>query len=70
MSAQISIRYANDGAENYSNWRQLDAGNTGSFLKQMIARRLGFARDRVWEICDTSNVAAEVLGMSIDMESE
>jgi len=66
----ISLRYSNDGGENYSSWRQLDAGATGSFLTEIVARRLGFARDRVWEICDTSAFAGDVLGMSIQMESE
>ena len=70
MSHFISLRYSNDGAENYGNWRQLEAGSTGSFITEMVARRLGFCRHRVWEICDTSNVAADILGMSIDMESE
>jgi hypothetical protein len=70
MTRLVSLRYFNDGAENPSNWRQLDAGQTGSFVKEMIARRLGFAKHRVWEICDTSSVAADILGMSIDMESE
>ena len=66
----ISLRYSNDGGENYGNWRQLDAGQTGSFLKEMVARRLGFCRHRVWEICDTSPFACDILGMAIDTESE
>ena len=66
----ISLRYSNDGGENYSNWRQLDAGQTGNFLTEMVTRRLGFCRHRVWEICDTSPFAGDVLGMAIQMESE
>lgn len=66
----VEVRYSNDGGENYSNWRLLDIGTTGSFLKELILRRLGFCRDRVWEFRDTSAVIADVLAASVIMESE
>ena len=70
MAHTIDVRYSNDGGNNYSNWRELAAGDTGDFITPLITRRLGHCRHRVWEIRDTSDVAAEILGMSIDMESE
>jgi hypothetical protein len=70
MTHLVSLRYSNDGGENESMWQSRESGSTGAFLTQLVWRRLGFARERIWEICDTSNVAADVLGMSIDMESE
>jgi hypothetical protein len=64
----IQVRYSNDGSENYSDWRNLDAGQTGSFLVPLIARRLGMARHRVWEFMDTSDTAQDVLSASIIIE--
>lgn len=66
----FQLRYANDGAENWSNWRDLDSGDTGAFLQTLVARRLGMARHRVWEIMDTSDTAQDVLAASIIVESE
>ena len=68
MTHTIQLRYANDGANNYGDWRDLNAGTTGDFLQPLIARRLGMCRHRVWEIRDTSNVAADILAASIDAE--
>ena len=68
MSHFIELRYANTG-NNYSNWQSREGGATGSFLKPLIWRRLGFAKEeRIWEFRDTSNVAAEVLAASIQGE--
>jgi hypothetical protein len=61
----IQLRYASDGAENWTAWRNLDAGETGDFLKPMVARRLGMARHRVWEISDTSDTPHDILAASI-----
>lgn len=66
----LSIRYSNDGGENYSDWRDFPIGTTGGFLQLLPVRRLGFARHRIWEIRDTSDTAQDVLGASIFMESE
>ena len=69
MSHFIEIRYSNDGGNNYSNWQSREGGDTGSFLKPLVWRRLGLAKEeRIWEFRDTSNVAAEVLAASIQGE--
>lgn len=70
MSHFIDLRYSNDGGHNYSNWRELAAGDTGDFLQPLIARRLGVCRHRIWEFRDASDVAADVLGCSIFIEGE
>lgn len=64
----FQLRYANDGAENWSNWRDFPAPQTGKFLQPLVARRLGMARHRVWEIMDTSNRPQDVLAASIIAE--
>ena len=68
MTRIIQLRQSKDGAENFSAWRDLSAGGTGSFQQPLVARRLGMARHRVLEIMDTSDTAQDVLAASIIIE--
>jgi hypothetical protein len=68
MSHYVELRYSNDGGNNYSMWQPRESGDAGAFLTEMVWRRLGFAKHRVWEIRDTSNVAADILGAEIFAE--
>jgi len=61
----FQIRYANDGAENYSSYRDAEPPKTGWFLQPLVWRRLGMARHRVWEVMDTSNRPQDVLAAEI-----
>lgn len=61
----FQLRYANDGSENWSNWRDFEAPTTGRFLQPLVWRRLGMARHRVWEVMDTSNRPQDVLAAEI-----
>jgi hypothetical protein len=70
MSAVISLRYSDDGGENWSNWRELAAGETGQFLEPITARQLGITRHRIWEFRDTSGYATDILSASIKADSE
>jgi hypothetical protein len=62
---RFQLRYASDGAENWSNWRDFESPTTGRFLQPLVARRLGMARHRVWEVMDTSNRPQDVLAAEI-----
>lgn len=46
----MMLRWSNDSTRTWSNEVDLDCGQTGEYLKRIIARRLGRARDRVYEI--------------------
>lgn len=65
----FQLRYAKDGAENYSTWRGAEPPRTGWFLQPIIWRRIGMMRHGVYEVMDTSNrpqdiVAAEIIAAS------
>jgi hypothetical protein len=60
----FQVRYSKD-AHNFTSWRDLQAGNTGAFGVPLVARQLGQATWRVWETCDTSHFAADVLAAAI-----
>lgn len=70
MSHYIELRYSNDGGNNYSDWQSRETGNTGAFLTELVWRRLGMARERIWELRDTSTVAADVMGAMVMVEGE
>jgi hypothetical protein len=46
----INLRWSNDGAHTWSNEYSVSAGNSGEYTKRCMWRRLGRARDRVYEI--------------------
>lgn len=49
-NAQIYLRYSNDGGFTWSDLLKNDLGRKGDYSKRVIWRRLGSARDRVWEV--------------------
>jgi hypothetical protein len=60
----FQVRYSRD-AHNFTAWRDLNAGATGAFGKQLTTRQLGQALWRAWETCDTSAFAADLYGAGI-----
>jgi hypothetical protein len=65
----LSVRYSDDGGQNWSSWQDLDGGNTGTFLPEMTATQLGITRQRLWEFRDTSPVASDIIGADIRVVS-
>lgn len=49
-NAQIFLRYSNDGGKNWSSLLKNSMGAKGNYKARVIWRRLGSARDRVWEV--------------------
>lgn len=47
---QIELRWSNDGSKTWVGPRLLDCGQSGDTIRRVIARQLGSARDRVYEI--------------------
>ena len=65
----VELRYFNDGSHNASNWRLLDAGQAGDFNRPLICRRLGLARQRVYQFRDTTPFACDVLAASMEAQT-
>lgn len=58
---EVTMRYSNDGAKSFSDGRALDCGQAGETRKRVIWRRLGSARDRVYEIEMTDPVPWRII---------
>jgi hypothetical protein len=67
-AATISIRWSNDNGESFGPWHYISTGDTGRYGRRAVLRRMGAARDRVYEIRMSDNapfnpVAANLLAM-------
>lgn len=60
VNAQLMLRYSDNGAKSWSNWRLMSLGNIGEFMTRCRATMLGSARDRVWHLRVTDNVRCDV----------
>lgn len=66
----IQLRYSRDGGRNWSEWRHLDMGEVGDFVKTIAARRLGRGKQWVFDLRVTDPVRADLISMSAQLEAE
>lgn len=66
--SSIDFRYSKDGGKNWSDWRKLDMGETGDFVKSLEMHRFGRGRQWVFDIRVTDNVKADLLSASMKIE--
>jgi len=64
-----SIRYSDDGGHNWSAARLLSIGRAGAYRQQAVARRLGRARQRVWEIEVSSPAKRDIIAAAWSPEA-
>ena len=64
----IQVCYSDDGGRNWSNWREIPLGLTGEYRKRQRIRRLGSARQRVWELQCSEPLTVNVLGAVAALE--
>ena len=65
----VDVRYSKDGGNNWSDWRTLDLGSTGDFVKRIELRRLGRGRQWVFDIRVTDPVMADLMAASTMTEA-
>lgn len=66
---QAMLRWSNDGGFTWSNehWRSI--GQIGKFKNRVIWRRLGNARDRIYEVSVSDPINATIVSADIDLET-
>ena len=65
---QAMLRFSNDAGHTWSNELVRDCGQAGQFKKRAMFRRLGRARDRVYEISVTDPIPWRLVDAFIDVE--
>ena len=65
---QVSLRWSDNRGVSFGNAVQQTLGQSGEYLTTPSWNRLGFARDRVFELSWTANAATALNGAYIDVE--
>jgi hypothetical protein len=65
VNPQVMMRYSNDGGFTWSNEYWTTIGAAGMTKNRAIWRKLGWARDRIWEINFTDPVARDIIGATL-----
>ena len=64
-SPQVMLRYSDDGGFTWSNEYWVTIGKAGATLNRAIWRKLGQARDRVWEVTYTDPTQRDIIGATL-----
>jgi hypothetical protein len=62
---QVMLRWSDDGGFTWSNEHWTSIGRAGQTKFRAIWRRLGYARDRVWEVNFTDPVQCDIIGATL-----
>ncbi len=65
---QVMLRFSDDGGHSWSNEKWANIGAIGHRRVRAIWRRLGHARDRVFEITITDPVPVTLIGVEMQVE--
>jgi hypothetical protein len=68
INPQAVLRWSDDGGHSWSNEHWSDIGKIGNTKTRVNWRRLGMARDRVYEVKITDPVKVVLLGVELDVD--
>jgi hypothetical protein len=66
---QAMLRWSNDGGSTWSNEHWTTIGQTGKYNNRAIWRRLGWSRDRVFEVVVTDPIKAVIISANLKAEA-
>lgn len=66
---QAGLRWSNDGGSTWGNWHYRSMGKLGQYKNRSIWRRLGSARDRVFEVRVSDPVACTIINATLNADS-
>ena len=66
---QAMLRWSSDGGSTWSNENWVSIGKQGKYLNRAIWRRLGMARDRVFEVSISDPVKAVIISANLKAEA-
>jgi hypothetical protein len=62
---QAMLRWSNDGGSTWSNEHWVSIGRQGQYTNRAIWRRLGWARDRIFEVVVSDPVKAVIVSANL-----
>jgi hypothetical protein len=65
---QAMLRWSNDGGSTYSNEHWVSIGQVGKYNNRAIWRRLGWSRDRIYEVVVTDPIKAVIVSANLKAE--
>ena len=65
VDPQAMLRWSNDGGSTYSNEHWTSIGQIGAYKNRAMWRRLGYARDRIFEVVVTDPVKAVIISANL-----
>ena len=69
FNPQAMLRWSNDGGSTYSNEHWKSIGLQGKYKNRIIWRRLGWARDRIFEVVVTDPIKAVIISANLIAEA-
>lgn len=63
----LSLTYSDDGAHTFGNERSVSIGKTGEFSERVMFRRLGRARDRVYQVTGSDPVPYRLIASYLEV---
>lgn len=70
VDPQVMIRWSDDGGETWGNEHWVAIGKAGRYKNRALIRRLGMARDRVYEASISDPVCRDVVGATLFAQGE
>ena len=68
INPQAMLRWSNDGGSTWSNEHWVSIGAMGKYKNRAIWRRLGWSRDRIFEVVVTDPVKAVIVSANLKAE--
>jgi len=62
---QAMLRWSSDGGSTWSNEHWAEIGKVGKYKNRIIWRRLGWARDRIYEVVVTDPINAVIVSANL-----
>ena len=66
---QAMLRWSNDGGSTWSNEHWVSIGKMGGYVNRALWRRLGWARDRIFEVAISDPVKAVIVSAELKMSA-
>jgi len=65
VQPKAMLRWSNDGGSTWSNEHWVSIGEIGKYKNRAIWRRLGWARDRIFEVVVTDPIKAVIISANL-----